>query len=142
VRILTAPVSTKMRFETRLTGLRLQALRWLRTSNRASTVISHRTPCMGFPPTAPDGFQIPFSDGHTRSLPRLTCGPFRYMPYADSYPEVAIRYAHVRVKQAVISPSALSLVYPAERVPDYAREQFIDDLLREHETKIRRCGGS
>jgi 5-methyltetrahydropteroyltriglutamate--homocysteine methyltransferase len=50
-----------------------------------------------------------------------------------------MRYAHVPVKQAVISPSALSLMYPAEAIPDYSREQFIDDLLREHETDIRRC---
>src|SRR3979411_2096715 len=93
----------------------------------------------GLPNTAPDGFKIPFSDGHTRRLARLTRGPFRYRRYADSYLDVAIRYAHVPVKQAVISPSALSLMYPAESIPDYSREQFIDDLLREHETEIRRC---
>jgi 5-methyltetrahydropteroyltriglutamate--homocysteine methyltransferase len=45
----------------------------------------------------------------------------------------------VPVKQAVISPSALSLMYPAETIRDYSREQFIDDLLSEHETEIRRC---
>jgi 5-methyltetrahydropteroyltriglutamate--homocysteine methyltransferase len=39
----------------------------------------------------------------------------------------------------VISPSALSLLYPDEGIRDYSREQFIDDLLREHETEIRRC---
>ena len=50
-----------------------------------------------------------------------------------------MRYAHVPVKQAVISPSALSLMYPAEGIPGYSREQFIDDLLREHETEVRRC---
>src|ERR1700738_1858939 len=50
-----------------------------------------------------------------------------------------MRYAPVPVKQAVISPSALSLMYPAESIPDYSREQFIDDLLSEHETEIRRC---
>jgi 5-methyltetrahydropteroyltriglutamate--homocysteine methyltransferase len=61
------------------------------------------------------------------------------MRYADCYLEVAMQYAHVPVKQAVISPSALSLMYPAEAIPDYSREQFIDDLLREHETEIRRC---
>jgi 5-methyltetrahydropteroyltriglutamate--homocysteine methyltransferase len=93
----------------------------------------------GLPNTAPDGFTIPFSDGHTRRLPRLTRGPFRYRRYADGYLDVAMRYAHVPVKQAVISPSALSLMYPAERLPDYSREHFIDDLLREHETEIRRC---
>jgi 5-methyltetrahydropteroyltriglutamate--homocysteine methyltransferase len=70
---------------------------------------------------------------------RLTRGPFRYLRYADSYLDVATCYAHVPVKQAVISPSALSLMYPAEGLPNYPREQFIEDLLREHETEIRRC---
>jgi 5-methyltetrahydropteroyltriglutamate--homocysteine methyltransferase len=93
----------------------------------------------GLPNMAPDGFTIPFTDGHTRRLPRLTHGPFRYQRYADSYLDVAMRYAHVPVKQAVISPSALSLLYPAERILDYPREQFIEDLLSEHETEIRRC---
>src|ERR1700716_798632 len=93
----------------------------------------------GLPNLAPDGFQIPFSDGHTRRLPRLTRGPFRYRQFADRYLDVAMRYAHVPVKQAVISPSALSLLYPAQGIRDYPREQFIDDLLSEHETEIRRC---
>ena len=93
----------------------------------------------GLPNTAPDGFRIPFSAGHTRRMPRLTSGPFRYKRYADSYLDIAARYAHVPLKQAVISPSALSLMYPAEGIADYSREQFIDDLLNEHETEIRRC---
>ena len=93
----------------------------------------------GLPNTAPDGFQILFSDGHTRRLSRLIRGPFRYRRYADSYLDIAIRYAHVPVKQAVISPSALSLMYPAEGIAGYSRDQFIDDLLSEHETEIRRC---
>jgi len=93
----------------------------------------------GLPNTAPDGFTIPFADGHTRRLSRLTYGPFRYRRYADRYLDVAMRYSHVPVKQAVVSPSALSLMYPAETIPDYSREQFIEDLLREHETVIRRC---
>jgi 5-methyltetrahydropteroyltriglutamate--homocysteine methyltransferase len=93
----------------------------------------------GLPNTAPDGFKIPFSAGHVRRMPRLTSGPFRFRRYADSYLDVAMRYATVPVKQAVISPSALSLMYPAEGIPGYTREQFIDDLLNEHETEIRRC---
>src|SRR6266436_881978 len=93
----------------------------------------------GLPNTAPDGFIIPFSDGHTRRMSRLTRGPFRYRRYADSYLDVAMRYAHAPVKQAVISPSCLSLMYPSEAIPNYSREQFIDDLLNEHETEIRRC---
>jgi len=63
----------------------------------------------GLPNTAPDGFKIPFVDGHIRRLSRLTGGPFRYKRYADSYMEVAMRNAHASVKQAVISPSALVL---------------------------------
>jgi 5-methyltetrahydropteroyltriglutamate--homocysteine methyltransferase len=93
----------------------------------------------GMPNTSPDGFRIPFSAGHTRRMPRLTGGPFRYKRHADSYLDVALRYARRPVKQAVISPSALSLMYPAEEIPGYSREQFIHDLLREHETEIRNC---
>jgi 5-methyltetrahydropteroyltriglutamate--homocysteine methyltransferase len=93
----------------------------------------------GLPNTAPDGFQIPFSAGHVRRMLRLTAGPFRYQTYADSYLDVALRYAHRPVKQAVISPSALSLMYPADAIPGYSREQFVTDLLREHETEVRNC---
>jgi 5-methyltetrahydropteroyltriglutamate--homocysteine methyltransferase len=91
--------------------------------------------------TTPDGFKIPFAAGHVRRMPRLASGPFRYKRYADSYLEYAQRYSKTPVKQAVISPSALSLMYPAEGIPDYSREQFIEDLLREHETEMRRCLG-
>src|SRR5215218_2810198 len=93
----------------------------------------------GMPNTAPDGFKIPFSAGHVRRMPRLTAGPFRYKRYADSYLDVALRYAHRPVKQAVISPSALSLMYPPEEIPGYSRQQFIGDLLHEHETEVRNC---
>lgn len=93
----------------------------------------------GSPNTAPDGFQIPFADGHTRRMPRLMRAPFHYERYADSFLALAQRYATVAVKQAVISPSALSLMYPPEGLPGYSRDQFIDDLLGEHETEIRRC---
>jgi 5-methyltetrahydropteroyltriglutamate--homocysteine methyltransferase len=93
----------------------------------------------GLSNTAPDGFKIPFAAGHTRRMPRLSAGPFRYKRYADSYLDIAKRYTRVPLKQAVISPSALSLMYPAEGIPGYSREQFIDDLLAEHETEIRRC---
>ena len=92
----------------------------------------------GLENTAPDGFQLPFVS-HVRRWPRLVRGPFRYKRYADAFLEMAQRFAHVPVKQAVISPSALSLMYPAEGLPDYPREQFIDDLLAEHEKEVRRC---
>jgi 5-methyltetrahydropteroyltriglutamate--homocysteine methyltransferase len=93
----------------------------------------------GLPNTSPDGFRIPFAAGHTRRMLRLTEGPFRYRRYADSYLDVAMRYSKVPVKQAVISPSALSLMYPDEGIAGYPRGQFLEDLLREHETEMRRC---
>jgi 5-methyltetrahydropteroyltriglutamate--homocysteine methyltransferase len=93
----------------------------------------------GLANTAPDGFKIPFSAGHVRRMPRLTAAPFRYKRYADRYLDQALRYAHVPLKQAVIAPSALSLMYPAEGIPEYPREAFIKDLLSEHVTEVRRC---
>ena len=93
----------------------------------------------GLPNTAPDGFKIPFSAGHTRRMPRLISGPFRYRRQADTYLDVALRYATRPVKQAVISPSALSLMYPAEGIPGYSRDEFIADLLMQHEQEIRSC---
>src|SRR5205807_2339890 len=43
------------------------------------------------------------------------------------------------VKQAVISASALSLLYPQDGLPAYSRDKFLDDLVREAEQDIRRC---
>jgi 5-methyltetrahydropteroyltriglutamate--homocysteine methyltransferase len=96
-------------------------------------------PVAGLPDLAPDGVTIPFADGHTRQLPRLTRGPFRYATHADEFLRAARKHAHVPVKQAVISASALSLIYPQGGIPGYAREAFVEDLLREHEADIRGC---
>jgi 5-methyltetrahydropteroyltriglutamate--homocysteine methyltransferase len=93
----------------------------------------------GLANSAPDGFRIPFAAGHVRRMPRLTGGPFRYRRYADRYLEEALKHARVPLKQAIISPSALSLMYPGEAIPGYPREAFIEDLLNEHVTEIRRC---
>ena len=82
---------------------------------------------------------IPFADHHTRQLPRLTAGPFHYVTHADSYLGAALRYAHVPVKQAVISASALSLLYPPDGIEGYSREAFLADLIREAAADIRRC---
>ena len=93
----------------------------------------------GLPNTAPDGFKIPFAAGHVRRMPRLTEGPFRYKRYAYQYLDVALKYASRPLKQAVISPSALSLMYPADAIPGYSRDEFIEDLLSEHEKEVRGC---
>ena len=96
-------------------------------------------PMHGLENLAADGVTIPFADGHTRQLPRLVAGPFRYKTYADTYLEHAKRYAHRPVKQAVIAASAVSLLYPPDGIAGYSREAFIDDLITEAETDIRRC---
>lgn len=96
-------------------------------------------PIHGLENLAPDGVVIPFADGHVRQLPRLTGGPFRYCTYASTYLEEAKKHAHVPVKQAVISASALSLLYPEGEIEGYARTTFLEDLVREAETDIRRC---
>jgi 5-methyltetrahydropteroyltriglutamate--homocysteine methyltransferase len=96
-------------------------------------------PIEGLANLAPDGAQIPFADGHVRQLPRLTAGPFRYKTYAEQYLRAATQHAQVPVKQAVISASALSLLYPASGIDGYSREAFIEDLVNENEADIRRC---
>ena len=67
-------------------------------------------PLEGVTNVAPDGLIVPFEDGHTRQLPRLTSGPFHYGTHASAYLEVAKRLTELPMKQAVISASALSLL--------------------------------
>ncbi|MGH2719973.1 MAG: cobalamin-independent methionine synthase II family protein [Actinomycetota bacterium] len=88
---------------------------------------------------APDGVTIPFADGHTRQLPRLTAGPFQYQVHAATYLDWAKQYANVPVKQPVIAPSALSLLYPQAGIEGYSQAEFLEDLARESETDIREC---
>jgi 5-methyltetrahydropteroyltriglutamate--homocysteine methyltransferase len=96
-------------------------------------------PLEGLANLVPDGVTVAFADGHTRQLPRLAGGPFRYQTYAATYLEEARKHARVPVKQAVISASALSLLYPEGGLPGYSREAFLEDLVREAESDIRRC---
>ncbi len=96
-------------------------------------------PIHGLEGLAPDGVVIPFADGHTRQLPRLTAGPFRYTTYAASFLGRAQEFTKVPVKQAVISASLLSILYPQEGIPGYPREQFVEDLVNEAVADIRGC---
>src|SRR5437899_3068470 len=96
-------------------------------------------PIHGLETLGPGGVTIPFADGHTRQLPRLTAGPFRYRTYAAQFLDEARKHTRRPVKQAVISASALSLLYPHDGLPAYSRDQFLDDLVREAEHDIRRC---
>jgi methionine synthase II (cobalamin-independent) len=81
-----------------------------------------------------------FADGHYRQLPRLVSGPFRYKTYAGDLLAKSIKYATKPMKQAVIAPSMLALLYPLnEEVPGYTREEFEEDLVTECATDVRKA---
>ncbi|MFD9739256.1 cobalamin-independent methionine synthase II family protein [Umezawaea sp. NPDC059074] len=96
-------------------------------------------PVHGLANLVPDGVVIPFADGHTRTLPALASGPFRYATRADGYLVKARGHTSLPVKQSVIAPSALSLLYPAEGIEGYPRERFLGDLVDESEREIAAC---
>lgn len=96
-------------------------------------------PIQGFPHFSADGVVIPFEDGHTRQLPKLTKGPFHYTTFANHYLQKAKPCSNLPIKQAVISCSAISLLYPQEGIEGYSREQFIADLVNDAEKDIRTC---
>jgi methionine synthase II (cobalamin-independent) len=81
-----------------------------------------------------------FDDGHDRQLPRITTGPFRYKTYASEFVRKNKGIATHPVKQAVISPSMMMLLYPLDgEIEGYPREQFLDDCVNEAEKDIRQC---
>lgn len=96
-------------------------------------------PVAGLKSLAAGGVAIPFRDGHTRALPVLTASPFRYATKASSYLDGARGHTTAQLKQAVISASAISLMYPGDGIPGYPREAFIDDLVDEAASEIRGC---
>ena len=86
-------------------------------------------PLSGLTNLAPDGVIIPFADGHTEAVTPTDGSAFslwRCMPPA--YLEAARAYTQLPIKQAVISASALSLLYPSESILGYGREEFLADL--------------
>src|SRR5450755_586857 len=95
-------------------------------------------PIYGMQNLSPDGVVIPFADGHTRQLPKITAAPFRYQVYADTYLKKAKQLTSLPIKQAVISASAISLLYPGEGIEGYSRDEFINDLVNEAAADIRR----
>jgi len=96
-------------------------------------------PLQGLSNISNGGMKIEFADGHSRQLPLLTEGPFRYGNYAVQYLTMAQKFAKVPVKQAVISASALSLIYPPAGIKGYSQSEFIEDLINECEKDIRQC---
>jgi methionine synthase II (cobalamin-independent) len=87
-----------------------------------------------------------FDDGHSRQLPGLVKGfkgPFKYKTYAYDNLKLSAPYAQGHpVKQAVIAPSMLSLLYPPKSegaLEGYSQEEFVSDLVNECEKDIRGC---
>jgi methionine synthase II (cobalamin-independent) len=81
-----------------------------------------------------------FDDGHDRQLPRITKGPFHYKTYASEFVAKNRAIASHPVKQAVISPSMMMLLYPLEgEIEGYPRERFLADVVDEAEKDIRQC---
>ncbi len=81
-----------------------------------------------------------FDDGHNRQLPRITKGPFHYKTYAAEFVKKNKQIATHPVKQAVISPSMMMLLYPLEgEIDGYSRDQFLEDCVNEAEKDIRQC---
>jgi 5-methyltetrahydropteroyltriglutamate--homocysteine methyltransferase len=96
-------------------------------------------PLDGLKTIGPGGAVIPFADGHTRQLPQLTSGPFRYSQYAEAFLTRAQGLTSLPLKQSVIAVSAMSLLYPADGVDGYDKEQFLADLVAEGVKDIRGC---
>ncbi|RZF98714.1 5-methyltetrahydropteroyltriglutamate--homocysteine methyltransferase [Pseudoalteromonas sp. CO348] len=95
----------------------------------------HDSPCY-----SDQGLLVDFNDGHSRVFaPHLKVPPFRYQHTADEFLAFALKHATVPVKQAVISPSMLSLVYPSHGIENYDHESFISDLITEHVGEVKRC---
>jgi methionine synthase II (cobalamin-independent) len=81
-----------------------------------------------------------FADGHGRQLPKLERGPFAYNSYAADSLKKSLPYANRPMKQAVIAPSMLALLYPLEDpVEGYSRDDFEAALIDECERDIRKA---
>ncbi|HEX3875268.1 MAG TPA: hypothetical protein VHW26_14035, partial [Solirubrobacteraceae bacterium] len=60
--------------------------------------------------------------------------------YASEFVEKNAKVASGPVKQAVISPSMMSLLYPLDgEIDGYSRDQFLADVIDECEKDIRQC---
>ncbi|GAA1568790.1 hypothetical protein [Leucobacter aridicollis] len=80
-----------------------------------------------------------FADGHHRVVPRLASAPFRFQSWAADDVAAARAHTDLPLKQAVISPSMLSLTIPDAGLGDYSREAFLDDVVAGCAEDIRRC---
>jgi 5-methyltetrahydropteroyltriglutamate--homocysteine methyltransferase len=82
---------------------------------------------------------IGFVDGHQRQLPLLLSGPFRYGQYADKFVTQAKKLTDKPIKVSVMSVNAITLIYPADGIAGYSRDEFIKDLVSEAAKEITLC---
>jgi methionine synthase II (cobalamin-independent) len=112
-----------------------------RWSSFATYPITDTLAGTGLAPTLGPGGQFfaIFADGHGRQLPKLERGPFSYVNYAADSLRRSLPYAgSTPMKQAVIAPSMLALLYPlTDPVADYGRDEFEAALIDECEKDIR-----
>ncbi len=80
-----------------------------------------------------------FADGHHRVVPRLLRAPFRYRRWAAEDVRAARRLTGLPLKQAVVSPSMLSLMMPEEGLGDYSRADFLEDVVAGCAADISGC---
>lgn len=80
-----------------------------------------------------------FADGHHRVIPSLARAPFVFRSWAADDVAAARELTDLPLKQAVISPSMLSLMVPAGGLGDYTRDEFLDDVVAGCAEDIRRC---
>nr|WP_254259572.1 hypothetical protein [Leucobacter chinensis] len=79
-----------------------------------------------------------FADGHHRVVPRLLRAPLRYRVWAADDVKKARALTDAPLKQAVISPSMLSLMVPESGLAGYTRAEFLDDVVAQCAEDIRR----
>jgi 5-methyltetrahydropteroyltriglutamate--homocysteine methyltransferase len=96
-------------------------------------------PLEGLSNLSAEGVKIPFQDEHVRRLPVLAKAPFQYSHYAGEYLKRAKKFTSLPIKQAVISASALSLIYPESAIEGYSKEDFLKDLIAQATSDIRSC---
>jgi ATP-dependent Clp protease ATP-binding subunit ClpC len=85
-------------------------------------------------------FRPPESEAQSRqeSIKKDVNTPaLRTFTYASTYLQAAKKFTRIPVKQAVISRSALSLLYPSEAIANYPQENFLEDLVKEATADIR-----
>ena len=83
-----------------------------------------------------------FADGHHRVIPTLARAPFAFRSWAADDVAAARAHTDLPLKQAVISPSMLSLMYPSRAagpIGDYSREEFLADVVAGCAEDIRRA---